>query len=195
MHTSYTQLHTVPVQCHAVEYALGTLPLAGCTSLSSIIAICRLMGWSEERKQHNYKPGSFADVYDGTRWQSAVVGDANIAPDGQLGRNVVIGICGDGVNPFKHKNYSMWPLAVACFNLPGHLRITLPAMGLLFVIPPHGPKRGEPNDFQPFLDIIADQLRHAYWYGIEGCVDGSWRQVQTSCDMPCMHIHTCTLTA
>ncbi|KAL3146480.1 hypothetical protein ABBQ32_000737 [Trebouxia sp. C0010 RCD-2024] len=48
-------------------------------------------------------------------------------------------------------------------------------MGLLFIIPPHGPKRGEPNDFQPFLDIIADQLRHAYWYGIEGCVDGSWR--------------------
>ena len=99
------------------------------------------------------------------QWQSAVVGDANIAPGGQLGRNVVIGICGDGVNPFKHKNYSMWPLAVACFNLPGHLRMTLPAMGLLFFIPPHGPKRGEPNDFQPFLDIIADQLRHAYWYG------------------------------
>ena len=132
-------------------------------------------------------------MYDGTRWQSAVVGDANIARGGQLGRNVVIGICGDGVNPFKHKNYSMWPLAVACFNLLGHLRMTLPDMGLLSVIPPHGPKHGEPNDFQPFLDIIVDQLRHAYWYGIEGCVNGSWRQVQISCDMPC--IHACTLTA
>ncbi|DBA87957.1 hypothetical protein WJX77_009453 [Trebouxia sp. C0004] len=138
-----------------------------------------MMGGLEERKQHNNKPGSFADVYDGIRWQSAVVGDANIAPGGQLGLNMVIGICGDGVNPFKHKNYSMWPLAVTCFNLQGHLRMTLPAMGMLFVIPPHGPKRGEPNDFQPFLNIIADQLRHAYWYGIEGCVDGSWRLVQT----------------
>jgi hypothetical protein len=82
------------------------------------------MGWPEERKQHKYQPDSFADVYDGTRWQSAVLGDANIAPNGQLGRNVTIGLCGDGVNPFKHKNYSMWPLAMTCFNLPGHLRMT-----------------------------------------------------------------------
>ena len=47
----------------------------------------------------------------------------------------------------------------------------------MFIIPPHAPKRGEPSDFQPFLDIMADQLRHAYWCGIEGVVDGSsaWR--------------------
>ena len=71
------------------------------------------MSWPEERKQHNYQPDAFADVYDGTRWQSAILHDDNIARNGQLRRNIVIEICGDGVNPFDHRNYSMWPLALA----------------------------------------------------------------------------------
>ena len=64
---------------------------------------------------------------------------------------------------------------MTCFNIPGHLRMTVPALGLVLIIPPHGDHRGEPNDFQPFMDIIADQLRHAYWYGVEGVLDGCWR--------------------
>ena len=58
------------------------------------------------------------------------------------------------VNPFDHRNYSMWPLAVTCYNLPGHLRMTLPVLGLLFIIPPHGSQKGEPDDFQPFLTSL-----------------------------------------
>ena len=55
--------------------------------------------------------------------------------------------------------------------------MTLPVLGLFFIIPPHGSRKGEPDDFQPFLDIIADQLRSAYWDGIGEVADGSWRLV------------------
>ena len=133
------------------------------------------MSWPEERKKHNYQPGAFADVYDGTLWPAAILGDEHIAPNGELGRNVVIGICGDGINPLDHRSYSMWPLAATCYNLPGHLRMTLPVLGLFFIVPPHGVKKGEPNDFQPFLDIIADQLRSAYWDGVGEVTDASWK--------------------
>ena len=55
----------------------------------------------------------------------------------------------------------MWPLSVTCWNLLGHLRMMLPALGLLCIIPrargPNGPG-GEPSDFQPFMDIFADNF-------------------------------------
>ena len=54
---------------------------------------------------------------DGSR---LILGDDNLAPNGQLGRNVVIVVCGDGVNPFDNRTYSMRPLAVKCYNLAGH---------------------------------------------------------------------------
>ncbi|KAL0042142.1 hypothetical protein WJX77_004487 [Trebouxia sp. C0004] len=53
--------------------------------------------------------------------------------------------------------------------------MTLPVQGLFFIVPPHGFRKGEADDFQPYLDIIADQLRSAYWDGIGEVVDGSWK--------------------
>lgn len=129
-----------------------------------------MLTWPSERKNHNYKEGVLSDVYDGEWWSEGVLGDDNIAPNGDLGRNLVFSICGDGVDPMEHKNYSMWPLSITCWNLPGHLRMTLPALGLLCIIPP-GPNGTEPSDFQPFMDIFADQFRYLYHYGV-GALDG-----------------------
>ncbi|DBA92890.1 TPA: hypothetical protein ACH3X1_003060 [Trebouxia sp. C0004] len=104
-----------------------------------------MLSWPSERKNHNYRDGVHSDVYDGEWWSEGVLGDDNIAPNGDLGRSLVFGICGDGVDPMDHKNYSMWPLSITCWNLPGHIRMTLPALGLLCIIPP-GPNGTEPSD-------------------------------------------------
>ena len=53
--------------------------------------------------------------------------------------------------------------------------MTLPVLGLFFIVPPHGFRKGEPDDFQSFLNIIAYQLRSAYWDGIGDVTAGSWR--------------------
>ncbi|KAL0023926.1 hypothetical protein WJX77_000739 [Trebouxia sp. C0004] len=107
--------------------------------------LARMLSWPSERKNHNYRDGVHSDVYDGEWWSEGVLGDDNIAPNGDLGRSLVFGICGDGVDPMDHKNYSMWPLSITCWNLPGHIRMTLPALGLLCIIPP-GPNGTEPSD-------------------------------------------------
>lgn len=133
------------------------------------------MSWPEERKQHRYNDQELADVYDGLWWAQCILRDANIAPHGVLGRNVAFGFSTDGVNLFEGKTHSAWPVATICFNLPGHLRMTLPAIGLMCIIPPYGHKRGERSDFQPYMAILADQIRFGYHYGFEGVIDGSWR--------------------
>ena len=129
------------------------------------------MSWWRE---HPVTQGVYSDVYDGTWFKQRILGDPNIAPNGDLGRNTVIGFSGDGVSPMKDKPYSSWPLALICYNLPGHLRMTLPALWLLCIIPPHGPNNGEPDDFQPFLNIFADEMRMLFHYRVE-VLDGSWK--------------------
>ena len=50
--------------------------------------------------------------------------------------------------------------------------MTLPALGLLFFIR-LGPDSGESSDFQPFMNIFADQMRYLYQSGVEDVFDGS----------------------
>ena len=78
-------------------------------------------------------------------------GDQHFCPDGKLYHNFALILCGDGVSPFKRKSYSMLPVALACANLPAHLRRTLPATWLPCIVPAQGHKKSEPGDFRPFL--------------------------------------------
>ncbi|KAL0054794.1 hypothetical protein WJX82_002411 [Trebouxia sp. C0006] len=135
--------------------------------------LARMLSWPSERKQHGFKESVLYDVYDGEQWATAVLGDDHIAPGGELGRNLVFGVCGNGVDLMEHKNHSLWPLPITCFNLPARLRYTLPALGLVCIIPPNS-KGGEPEGFQPFMDIFADQMRYLYQYGVQ-VFDGSHR--------------------
>ena len=115
--------------------------------------LCRMLSWPSERKQHGFKESVLYDVYDGEQWATAVLGDDHIAPGGELGHNLVFGVCGNGVDPMEHKNHSLWPLPITCFNLPARLRYTLPALGLVCITLPNS-KGGEPTGFQPFMDIF-----------------------------------------
>ena len=164
--------------------------------------LCRMLSWPSERKQHGFKESVLCDVYDGEQWATAVLGDDHIAPGGELGRNLVFGVCGNGVDPMEHKNHSLWPLPITCFNLPARLRYTLPALGLVCIIPPNS-KGGEPAGFQPFMDIFADQMRYLYQYGVQ-VFDGSHRRAVLPPGLfvhnHCLFVHTqimsrpCTLT-
>lgn len=82
----------------------------------------------------------------------------------------------DGVSPFGNRiSYSFWPIALSCLNLPPWMRMQLPAMWLCCIIP--GPK--EADDFQPVLDIIADELNALYMDGHS--VTDSATQLQHTC--------------
>lgn len=119
-----------------------------------------------------------SDVHDGMLWERDFLQDPVISSHaGDFGRNLAFSFCGDGVNPFMHKNYSMWPFALACLNLPGHVRMTLPALWVPFIVPPYGPNHGEASDFQPFLEIITDELSFLYHDGLVEVKDASWRYV------------------
>lgn len=103
-----------------------------------------------------------SDYYDGERWQKYILQDSVMSPEGCFdGSNLVFNMSADGVSPFTHKSYSFWPIALSCLNLPPWLRMKLPAMWLCCIIP--GPQT--PDDFQPVLDIIADELNYLYHEG------------------------------
>ena len=140
------------------------------------LCICNsLMTWPEERKQHRYNPNELTDVYEGSWWTKCVLEEPHIAPNEVPGRNTVLGFSSDGVNIFEGRTHSEWPLATVCYNLPGHMRMLLPALGPMCIVPPYGQKRGELHDFQPSMSIFADQLRFGYHYGFK-VIDGSCRQ-------------------
>jgi len=58
-------------------------------------------------------------------------------------RNVRLGLCADGFNPYSNavRPYSVWPIVVCVHNLPPHMYITRPYVFLSSVIPgSHNPK-------------------------------------------------------
>ena len=116
------------------------------------------------------------DLHDGQKWQQFIVNDPIISPGGNMGRNLALGLCADGISPFNRTTYSMWPMAITCSNLPAHMRMTLPALWVPCIVQGYGTR--EPDDFSPFLEIIAvcyaDELNHLYLTGVE-VEDASFR--------------------
>lgn len=124
------------------------------------------------------------DVYDGTKWRDMIVNDPVISPDGNMGRNLALGFCTDGINPFTRTTYSMWPMAVSCMNLPAHMRMTLSTLWVPCIIPGYG--TGKPDDFSAFEEILADELNHLYLTGVE-VTDASFRYSPAKCCCPNVH--------
>lgn len=141
----------------------------------------RLLSWWRERSP---VPGVWSDLYDGTVWQiqAQVLGDPNLCPGRDLQRNLVFSFCADGVSPFKFSAHSICPVALACCNLPGHMRMTLPALWICTILPAYGPSKGEPDDFNPFFDILADEAEYGYHFGVENVQDSTWRYIARHCE-------------
>ncbi|MHB1956148.1 MAG: transposase family protein, partial [Sulfobacillus sp.] len=83
---------------------------------------------------HAKTAGIIKDITESPGWQKHVV-DGGFFNDI---RNIVLSLCGDGVNPFDKSAHSVWPLMVSVLNLPPHLRNRHDTMILLGIIPgPH----------------------------------------------------------
>lgn len=99
-------------------------------------------------------------------------------------RNQVLQGCIDPFNPFEEGNsvYSMTPILLQYLTLPKSERYKNRNMDLIGVIP--GP--GNPYSFQPFIDVMVDELIELHNTGIEIEGVGNVRSMllSFSCDYP-----------
>ena len=81
-------------------------------------------------------------------------------------RNVRLGLCSDGFNPFiqtSSKPYSCWPVIVTPYNLPPEMCMSRPYMFLSCLIPgPCNPK----TSIDVYLEPLIDDLKKL-WSGVE----------------------------
>lgn len=80
-----------------------------------------------------------SDHFDGDIWKEDFCNDPIISNNGGPSKNVALEFCGDGVNPYERKSYSMWFGAMSILNLAPWARHSLDAMHLCFIVP--GPRK------------------------------------------------------
>ncbi|XP_043814844.1 uncharacterized protein LOC110601419 [Manihot esculenta] len=80
-------------------------------------------------------------------------------------RNVRLGLCTDGFNPFgqRSKPYSCWPVIVVVYNLPPWMAMKKPYIFLNMVIP--GPK-SPGKSLDVFLRPLIDELKLLWHEGV-----------------------------
>ena len=81
-------------------------------------------------------------------------------------RNVRLGLCVDGFNPYtlSSRSYSIWPVVVIPYNLPPEMCMTTPFMFLTCVIP--GSKNPK-NKIDVYLQPLVDELKELWDAGVE----------------------------
>ena len=106
-----------------------------------------------QQHQESVPSNSASSIHNSTAWKEWYAPEGIFQGDKQA---VPLGICLDGVNPFSKENvsYSMWPILLFPLNLPDQIRKSSGSMMLAGIIP--GPN--EPREFDPYLDIIVDDI-------------------------------------
>ena len=109
------------------------------------------MRWHHEKRRPG---GMLCHPSDGEQWKHFDRSHPQFAADP---RNVRLGLCADGFNPFKDNStaYSCWPIIITPYNLPPDLCMTDPFMFLTAIIPgPHNPKARIDLYLQPLIDEL-----------------------------------------
>ena len=123
------------------------------------------MSWHRENRSSS---GVLRHPSDGEAWKhfDRVLTDFAVDP-----RNVRLGLCSDGFNPFIQSTipYSCWPVIVTPYNLPPEIGMTKPFMFLSCLIP--GPRNlppeiGMTKPFDVYLEPLVDDLKKL-WDGVE----------------------------
>ncbi|XP_071726915.1 uncharacterized protein [Rutidosis leptorrhynchoides] len=98
--------------------------------------------------------GKMRHLVDGTSWKKF---DARYPDFAREPRNVRLGLCTDGFNPFGNmsNSYSMWPVILTTCNLPPWLCMKESTFMLTLLIP--GP-RSPGKDIDVFLRPLVDEL-------------------------------------
>jgi len=118
------------------------------------------MRWHFEFKR---KDGFLCHPSDGLAWKKFDETHPDFAAEP---RNVRLGLCADGFNPFSQSAtpYSCWPVIVTPYNLPPEMCMTTPYMFLTCIIPgPHNPK----SRIDIYLKPLIDELKMLWQEGVE----------------------------
>ncbi|XP_074318190.1 uncharacterized protein LOC141654985 [Silene latifolia] len=115
------------------------------------------MSWHSEYPQNNE---TMSHPRDGEAWKHF---DATYPDFAAEPRNVRLGLCTDGFNPFgKFGNYSCWPVILAPYNLPPLLCMKRQTLFLSMIIP--GPKNPK-GKLDVYLQPLVEELKHLWNVG------------------------------
>ncbi|XP_074298611.1 uncharacterized protein LOC141629525 [Silene latifolia] len=108
--------------------------------------------WHSEMRK---KDGKLRHPADAPQWRTI---DRMFPEFGKDCRNLRLGLCTDGMNPFStlSSQHSTWPVLLCIYNLPPYLCMKRKYLMLLLLI--QGPKQPG-NDIDVFLEPLIDDLR------------------------------------
>jgi len=120
------------------------------------------MRWHYE---HRWEDSVFCHRSDDAAWEHFDNKYPNIVVEP---RNITLGLCADGFNPYtlSSRSYSIWPVMVTPYNFSPEIYMTTPFMFLICVIP--GPKNSK-NKIDVYLQPLIDELKELWDVGIETC--------------------------
>jgi hypothetical protein len=110
------------------------------------------MTWHQS---HDAVDGVMVHPFDGETWKHFNSVHPYFSAES---RNVRLGLCTDGFNPFRSfaAPYSYWPVILTVYNLPPGMCMRLEFMFLSMVIPgPSSPGRNIDVCLRPLIDELA----------------------------------------
>ena len=176
----YSQLEACPI-CEAGRYkhvglsrvptkVLRHFPLVPrLKRMFSTPQLAALMTWHGENISRD---GKMRGPYDSPQWQHVKESHVEFSADS---RNIHLGMCADGVNPYSQKRstHSMCPVFLLNYNIPPWLTIKKFFIMLSLLIP--GPEAITAAHFDVFLCPLIEELRALWSEGVM-CKDAArWR--------------------
>ncbi|KAL8147816.1 hypothetical protein AgCh_005216 [Apium graveolens] len=112
----------------------------------------KLMRWHMEGRKSD---GMLRHPADSLQWRNI---DGKFPEFGQEARNLRLGLCADGMNPYRtlSSQYSTWPVLLTIYNLPPWLCMKRKYTMLTLLIP--GPKEAG-NNINVYLQPLIDDLK------------------------------------
>ena len=120
-----------------------------------------LMRWHEDH--HHDNTDEMCHPCDSSEWKRF---DANHPSFAQESRNVRLGLCTDGFQPFGQsgKQYSCWPVFITPYNLPPHMCMKEEYTFLSLIVPGGGNPKGK---IDVYLQPLIDELKELWETGVE----------------------------
>ena len=180
----YAELETCPI-CEAGRYkrvGLSRVPIKvlrhfplvpRLKRMFSTPQLASLMTWHGDNMSTD---GKMRGPYDSPQWQHVKDNHGDFSSDT---RNVHLGLCADGVNPYaqKRSTHSLCPVLLLNYNIPPWLTIKKFFIMLSLLIP--GPEAVTAATFDVFLCPLLEELRELWTEGVM-CNDAArWRGEST----------------
>ncbi|XP_074305807.1 uncharacterized protein LOC141641029 [Silene latifolia] len=118
------------------------------------------MLWHDKGRK---KDGKLRHVADAPQWRTI---DRDFPEFGSEPRNLRLGLCTDGINPFgtQSTQHSSWPIMLIIYNLPPWL--TTKSKYILLTMLISGPKQPG-NDIDVYLEPLIEDLKMLWNVGVE----------------------------